>query len=121
VWHFSAFPFLTAETMLDAHDKVKEKYSLFKEKFENLYVESDLWSFRQSQETVKLTHNYNNCDDHPTPQCHWNWLNQVVAPAMNIQLDNLSEEVAIDQKRVLNGDVDFNNLELYKEKDNAKN
>ena len=120
IWHFAAFPFLTAETMMDVHKKIQEKYNLFEDKFKNFFVENNLWDFREDQGTIIVQHKYNEHDNHPTPQCHWDWLSQTVAPAMNISLHDLSNEVASDQKRVLNGSVDFDNLELYTEKDNAK-
>lgn len=120
VWHFSAFPFLTAETMTNIHNKVQEKFALLKDKFSNLLVAENLWDFREAQGTIITKHKYNDNDNHPTPQCHWDWLKQIIAPAMNISLQNLSDKVANDQQRVLNGDVTFNDIELYIEKDNAK-
>jgi len=105
LWHFSAFPFLLGETHLDVHDKIQEKFDSIKQQFKNFFVDKNLWDFRETQGTIITKHKYNGNDNHPTPQCHWNWLEQIVAPAMNINLKNLSDKVANDQQRVLNGDV----------------
>lgn len=107
LWHFSAFPFLTAETMIEIHPAIVEKYNTIKSQFKNFFVVDDLHSFKERKGTIITSHKYNKNDNHPTPKCHWNWLSDIVAPAMGVKLLNLDSVVETDQQKVLKGDIDF--------------
>ena len=105
LWHFSAYPWLLGETEKNPSPKNMQKAENLG--IENLFMDFDLESFRNKTGTIITHHKYNDNDNHPTPQCHWDWLRQCIAEKCNLELDpKIAEQVLRDQRRVLNGDVD---------------
>ena len=105
LWNFSAYPWLLGETEKNPFSK-----SITKAKnldIKNLFMDFDLESFRNKSGTIITQHKYNDSDNHPTPECHWNWLAEFIAEKCNLELNlDIAERVSYDQRRVLNGDVD---------------
>jgi hypothetical protein len=101
-WHFSAFPWLLGEI-----EKTPDPENIVRSHsrdLNNLFMHEDLESYKISINDPLTCHKYNQQDDHPTPECHWKWLKQVILPQIKIDLD-LDNRVKLDQQRVLQGDV----------------
>jgi hypothetical protein len=101
-WHFSAFPWLLGEIEKTPHpENIARSQS---RDLNNLFMHEDLESYKLGINDPRTSHKYNPHDDHPTPECHWKWLKQVILPQIKIDLD-LDDRVKLDQQRVLRGDV----------------
>ncbi len=102
-WHFSAFPWLLGE--IEKHINPTNQQRSKSRNLRNLFMEKDLESFKISMGDPKISHKYNSMDDHPTPDCHYNWLKKVVLPVLGIDI-SIDDRVKLDQERVLKGDID---------------
>lgn len=104
-YHFSAFPWLLGEIEKYPHP---DNIALSQRRpLSNLYMDNDLETFKINNLNIRIKHQYNNDDDHPTPLCHWNWLKQVVLPVLDLKIDTKIENIVqLNQQKVLNGDVD---------------
>lgn len=103
-FHFSAFPWLLGEVEKQASstNQIMSQTSSVK----NLYMEQDLESFKLGIQDPLTSHKYNDRDDHPTPDCHYRWLKQIMLPKLAIDVSiDLEQKVRLDQARVLTGDV----------------
>ena len=101
-WHFSAFPWLLGEIEKTPHpENIVRSQS---RNLNNLFMHKDLGSYKLGINDSRTSHKYNPHDNHPTPECHWKWLKQVILPEIKIDLD-LDDRVKLDQQRVLRGDV----------------
>ena len=101
-WHFSAFPWLLGEI-----EKTPNPENIVRSQsrdLDNLFMLEDLESYKLGINDPRTSHKYNPHDDHPTPECQWKWLKQVILPEIKIDLD-LGDRVKLDQQRVLQGDV----------------
>jgi hypothetical protein len=101
-YHFSTFPWMLGEIEKDPHKEFENFYKKYKD-ITNLFLQE------QSLEEFQLQ-NYNiivsNWDTHPTPLCHLNYLNKVIAPKLkinlmqkdNIKIQTLQQLVMSDQR-----------------------
>lgn len=103
VYHFSAFPWLLGE--IEKQPDLENIQRSQSRNLNNLYMDQDLETFKISLDDPKTSHKYNTNDDHPTPNCHYRWLKEVILPKMGIDI-NIDDRVKYDQQRVLEGDVD---------------
>ena len=105
VWHFTSYPFFQGEVEKEIDPQLVDICKSYNIK--NLYIDKDLDTFKTNLNDTTTSHKYNSTDIHPTPNTHWQWLEQVIAPILNINLDSkVKDRVKYDQERVLNGDVD---------------
>ena len=105
VWHFSAYPWFQGEVEKTIQPELIEIFNRYQIK--NLYINQNLDDFKNQLGNVWTNHKYNSNDNHPTPEQHWRWLNQVIAPNIGITIDqDLENRVQYDNSRVLRGDVD---------------
>jgi len=122
-YHFNAFNWLKAEKHLRFHPEMPIIYNNYT--IENSYLnEISLHEFQEKRNEIfeidhkyitvpgegtelELDHKYIQKDTHPTPITHWNYLKEIIAEKININLDNtLESTVQLDQNRVLAGDID---------------
>ena len=105
-YHFSAFPWLQSELKNKHTHKLLNIYKDV-DINNNFLMHNDLLSFQESNnEVISVSHKYIKRDTHPTPITHWKFLNEVIAPNINISIDqNILEEVETDQTNVLNGNI----------------
>jgi hypothetical protein len=82
VYHFSAFPFFIAEIERNVDPRIVEIYNRYN--IENNYLTSapSLAEFREKNYNMLV----NGDDPHPTPLCHWDYAEQIIAPKLNISL-----------------------------------
>lgn len=82
VYHFSAFPFFLAETEKNVNPKLIEIYNKYSIKNNYLTCKVSLQEFRDQYHNILIKGN----DPHPTPLCHWDYAEQIIAPKLNISL-----------------------------------
>jgi len=93
-YHFSAFPLFSGENYAmpefreEADPRLVSSYSNVKNSLINNYLEEiscEDFRIKNFDITVKNIHGHN--DTHPTPLCHWEYLEKVIAPKLRITLD----------------------------------
>jgi len=85
VYHFTAFPLFQGETDIPNNPKLEEIYKEFQ--IENAYLlDSSLESFRLENYNISTTHRYTKNDYHPTPLCHWDYVEKNIALKLGIEL-----------------------------------
>ena len=90
VYHFSAFPFFLAETEKTVDPRVVEIYNRYNIKNNYLTTELSLEEFREQNYKLiiqgKDPRYPGSSDRHPTPLCHWDYAEQIIAPKLDIYL-----------------------------------
>jgi len=82
VYHFSAFPFFLAETEKTADPRLVEIYDKYIIDNNYLTTVPSLIEFRKKNYNILVDGN----NPHPTPLCHWDYAEQIIAPELNIHL-----------------------------------
>jgi len=84
VYHFSAFPFFLAETEKIVDPRITEIYNKYEHDIKNNFLISlpSLSEFKEQNHNLIVNGN----DTHPTPLCHWDYAEQIIAPKLNISL-----------------------------------
>lgn len=104
VYHFSAFPFFLAEKEKTIDPKIIEIYDTYDIK-NNYLNEISLMEFRDKNYNLVIQGKnplYGfHPDTHPTPLCHWDYAEQVIAPKLNIQLTQDRKENIIKEQQDL--------------------
>jgi hypothetical protein len=98
-YHFSAFPLFSGENYAmpelreEADPRLVNIYSRVKDKISNNYLE-DISSedFRTKNFDIITKHTYSDNDTHPTPLSHWEYLEKVIAPKLNVTLDQTKKD-----------------------------
>lgn len=112
VYHFSAFPFMLGEIEKTVDPTIRLIYSrytidnnfLLEKSLDNYMIDND-------QQTI-TSHQYNEHDTHPLPTTHWEYLNQIIAPRLNVDIDqSLYAKVAEETNKIVNrGELTPGNL-----------
>ena len=105
-YHFNAFNWFMSELHTQVPRKINEIYNDYS--ISNSYFEGEsLLEFQQQRDEIfEITHKYIKKDTHPTPITHWNYLKQVIAKNIGIDIDNTLESTVLeDQSKVLDGDI----------------
>ena len=90
------------------HDDLRDIFSQYK--INNMYVDNiSLQTFQESiNECFITSHKYNDADTHPTPLTHWKYLNEVVAPVLDISINqSIESDVLFEQQEVLAGRIPY--------------
>jgi len=82
VYHFSAFPFFIAETERTVDLRLVEIYNKYSINNNYLTSKVSLQEFRDQHHNILI----NGYDPHPTPLCHWDYAEQIIAPKLGIAL-----------------------------------
>jgi hypothetical protein len=85
-YHFAGFPLLRAEAESIDDPLLAEIYQQVQIN-NNYLLDISLEQFRQKNYNIRVSHRYTKNDTHPTPLCHWDYVEQIVAPRLGIQLD----------------------------------
>ena len=107
-YHFSAFPLFTGENystpeLREANDvRLVNIYNLVKDKIRNNYLdEISLANFKIKSFNIVTSHKYSKSDDHPTPLCHWEYAEKIIAPRLKISLDQTKKSSIIHEHEQL--------------------
>lgn len=99
VYHFSAFPFFLAETEKNIDPRIVDIYNRYDIKNNYLTSVLSLSEFREANYNMLINGN----DNHPTPLCHWDYAEQIIAPVVGIQLCQARKASVIDEHhRIIN-------------------
>jgi hypothetical protein len=85
-YHFTAFPLLRAEDDSSDDPLLPEIYKQVQIN-NNYLLDISLEQFRRENYNLRVSHRYTKNDIHPTPLCHWDYVEQIIAPQLGIQLD----------------------------------
>jgi hypothetical protein len=104
-YHFSAFPFLSGETGIPIDTRLQEIYQHYQ--IDNNYLlEISLGEFRIENYNFTTNHTYTKHDTHPTPLCHWDYTEKIIAPKLNIMLNNVfKSDIISEQKNILQNGI----------------
>jgi len=92
-YHFPAFPLLLAELYDSADSRNIEIYDRYRNQIKNNYLdETALSEFRENHYKIRTSNKYSKDDTHPTPLCHWEYLEKVIAPKLNVTLDQTKKD-----------------------------
>jgi len=97
VYHFSAFPFFLAETEKTVDPKMVEIYNKYNINNNYLTCRVSLQEFRDQHHNILI----NGTDPHPTPLCHWDYAEQIIAPRLNIKLTQERKSSIIKEQQDL--------------------
>ena len=97
VYHFSAFPFFLAETEKDIDPRLLEIYNKYNIKNNYLTCKVSLQEFRDQNYNLII----NGYDPHPTPLCHWDYAEQIIAPKLKIALTQEHKSSIIKEQQDL--------------------
>lgn len=104
VYHFSAFPFFLGEIEKTIDTRFPEIYKRYNIK-NNYTSEISLDEFKIQNYNLRVKGKnplYGlHYDNHPTPLCHWDYAEQVMAPKLNIQLKQDRKENIIKEQQNL--------------------
>jgi hypothetical protein len=97
VYHFSVFPLFLAETEKNVDPRLVEIYNKYD--IDNNYLTSvpSLIEFRKKNYNILVDGN----NPHPTPMCHWDYTEQIIAPKLNIQLTQERKSSIIKEQQDL--------------------
>jgi len=85
-YHFSAFPLFHSETEITDDPRLEEIYKNFQ--IDNNYLlDVSLEMFKREHYNIFTNNRYTKGDPHPTPLCHWDYVENVIAPRLGIELD----------------------------------
>jgi len=97
VYHFSAFPFFLAETEKNVDPRLIEIYNKYSINNNYLTCKVSLQEFRDQHHNILI----NGYDPHPTPLCHWDYAEQIIAPRLNIKLTQERKSSIIKEQQDL--------------------
>jgi hypothetical protein len=107
VYHFSGYSFFLSEFKTE-HKDLRGIFSQYK--INNMYVNDiSLQTFQESiNECFITSHRYNDSDTHPTPLTHWKYLNNIIAPVLNITINqSIKPDVVYEQDEVMAGRIPY--------------
>jgi len=83
-YHFTAFSLLpddseSIETLCEIYKKVQIN--------NNYLLDISLEVYRRKNYNLDINHRYARNDTHPTPLCHWDYVENIIAPRLGIELD----------------------------------
>jgi len=108
-FHFPAFNWFKAEKFSNVPFGLREIYDSYSPNNikNNFLLTKSLLEYQEdNNEVFEITHKYIKKDTHPTPITHWNYLKQVIAKNIGINIDNTLESTVLeDQSKVLAGDI----------------
>ena len=105
IFHFSAFPFFIAETEKNVDSAIVDIYNKYNIKNNYLTSEISLQEFRDQNYNVLVNVN----DPHPTPLCHWDYAEQIIAPKLNISLTQSRKTSIIQEQQLcVSGQLKYN-------------
>ena len=96
VYHFSAFPFFLAETEKIVDPRIVEIYNRYDVANNYLISALSLQEFKDQNYNLIINGN----DTHPTPLCHWDYAEQIIAPKLNISLTQARKSSIIQEQQL---------------------
>lgn len=108
-YHFNAFFQLTGENYQWGFGPEPDVnglgniYNKIKGDIKNNYLEDiSMEQFRLTHFDLTVNHRYSRNDSHPTPLCHWEYVEKIMAPRLNIALDqNLKQNIIQEQENLV--------------------
>ena len=85
-YHFTAFPLLRAEGESMNNPLLSEIYERVQINNNHL-LDISLEIFRQENYPLRTDNRYTKGDLHPTPLCHWDYVENIIAPKLGVELD----------------------------------
>jgi hypothetical protein len=85
-YHFAAFPLFHAETDVSDDPRLEEIYKNFQIN-NNYLLEVSLETFKQKNYNIRTNNRYTKGDTHPTPLCQWDYVENIIAPRLGIELN----------------------------------
>ncbi len=106
VYHFSAFPWMTGELEKNPHPKMESILDQYDIKHNYLSQES-MWEFRERQPGFCKIYDtkYNNRDEHPGPLCHYDFMNEMILPVLDITPNPLLRDLAIKHEHMVDNHI----------------
>lgn len=100
-YHFAAFPLFHAETVVSDDPRLEEIYKNFQIN-NNYLLDISLETFKQKNYNIRTNNRYTKGDTHPTPLCHWDYVENIIAPRLGIELDqNNKPRIVKEQDNLL--------------------
>lgn len=97
VHHFSAFPFFSAETDQVVNPETIDIYNRYSISNNHLTNVLSLREYCDKHHNILIGGN----DPHPSPACHWDYAEQVIAPILNLTLDNKFKQHILNEQQEL--------------------
>lgn len=103
VYNFSAFPFFKGEIEENVRPEIPQIFSNYNIS-NNYLLDVSLYDYMvNNNQTVCIRHEYSSSmDTHPLPTTHWEYLNKIISPKLNVSIDqNLFSKIVDETEKII--------------------